>query len=283
MSALHRIVEVLRRAVPGPLFPLLLAARFLVAWARPAVREDARVQMGFLLEKSRPEADVEAAARAYVRSQVWRGEVRWHPEMVTHKRIVGLEHLLAARELGRGVMLNFMHHGTYEGAFGSIGRAGVMLHMVVYPYMVREDAPRWLKQHMSVACTGGGVPVSAEIGTAGIIGLLGEGKVVAVASDVPGRTPLRFVGRDVLGSYGAARLAADAQAPVIVMTSEYDEQGPFVRLHEPLDPADFDSPRLLLEEMLARHEQVIVQWPEDTDLPLSRWGTLEDDAGGGHD
>ena len=200
MTTLMSLVEAIRRRIPRALVPLVITARYLLAWSRKGVREDARAQMNFLLEKTRPEADLDQAARAYVRGQVWRGEVRWHPEMVTNKRIVGFEHLLAARELGRGVMLNFMHHGTYEGAFGSISSAGVPLHMIVYPYMVREDAPSWLKQHMRVACTGGGTTVSAEIGTAGIIDLLNRGgKVTAVASDVPGRTPLRFVGRDVLG------------------------------------------------------------------------------------
>jgi lauroyl/myristoyl acyltransferase len=276
-------IEALRRRIPRPLLPVVVQLRFLLSWARSEVRADARAQMAFLLERSRPEADLEAAARAYVRRQVWRGELRWHPELVTHKRVEGLDHLLAAQELGRGVMLNFMHHGTYEGAFGSLGRLGHRLHMVVYPYMVREDAPSWLKQHMSVACTGGGLPVSAEIGTQGILDLLNQGHVVAVASDVPGRTPLRFVGRDVLGSYGAARLAADAGSPVIVMTSEKDERGSFVRLHEPLDPKEFETPRELHEEMLQRHEQVIVRWPEATDLPLSRWGTAPPDAGAGHD
>lgn len=278
MNRVITLVERLRRHVPRPLLPLLVWLRYRVAWAVPSVREDARKQMAFVLGESRPDADVEAAARAYVRRQTWRGELRWHPDLVTHKRIEGLEHLVAARDAGRGVVLNFMHHGTYEGCFGSIGNAGVKLHMVVYPYMVREDAPSWLKQHMSVACTGGGEAVSAEIGTPGILGLLSQGNVVAVASDVPGRTPLRFVGRDVRGSYGAARLAADAGSPVIVMTSERDERGSFVRLSEPLDPKDFASPKELLQEMLSRHESVIVRWPEATDLPLSRWG--EQEAGG---
>jgi lauroyl/myristoyl acyltransferase len=274
-SRVLSVVDAVRRRIPRPLLPVVVALRYLLGWARPDVRADARAQMAFLLEKSRPEADIEAAARAYVRRQVWRGELRWHPDLITHMPIEGLDHLVAAKEAGRGVMLNFMHHGTYEGSFGSIGRSGVQLHMVVYPYMVRPDAPSWLKQHMSVACTGGGLPVSAEIGTRGILDLLGQGLVVAVASDVPGRTPLRFVGRDVLGSYGAARLASDAGAPVIVMTTETDDRGAFVRLHEPLDPKEFASPRELLEEMLARHEQVLVRWPEATDLPLSRWGTVE--------
>jgi lauroyl/myristoyl acyltransferase len=276
-------IEALRRRVPGPLLPVMVQLRFLLSWARSEVRADARAQMAFLLEESRPDADIEAAARAYVRRQVWRGELRWHPELITHKHIEGLDHLVNAQELGRGVMLNFMHHGTYEGAFASLNRLGLDLQMIVYPYMMRDDAPRWLKQHMRVACIGGGRPVSAEVGTQGILDLLNQGNVVAVASDVPGRTPLRFAGRDVLGSYGAARLAADAGSPVIVMTLEKGERGSFVRLHEALDPKEFETPRQLLDEMLARHEKVILGAPEATDLPLSRWGVPQPDSGASHD
>jgi lauroyl/myristoyl acyltransferase len=270
------VVEAARRRLPVALLPVLVGLRFLVGWSRPSVRADARGQMRFLLEQSRPGADVDAAARAYVRNQIWRGEVRWHPELLTHMRVVGLEHLRAARDSGRGVILNFMHHGTYEGALASVGRLGVPSHMLVYPYMVREDAPRWLKQHMRVGRMGGGTTVSTEIGTQGILDLLHQGEVVAIASDVPGRTPLRFAGREVRGSFGAARIAFDAGSPVVVMTSEVDEHGPFVRLHEALEPKLFDSSRSLMEEMLVRHERVVIQWPHHTDLPLSRWGSVEE-------
>ena len=129
---------------------------------------------------------------------------------------------------------------------------------------------------MRVACTGGGVRVSAEVGTQGIIDLLNQGAIVAVASDVPGRTPLRFVGREVLGSFGAARIAADAGSPVVVMTYELDERGPFVRLHEPLEPKDFEDPQALLAgDARASREGASCSGPSTTDLPLSRWGSPE--------
>jgi lauroyl/myristoyl acyltransferase len=234
--------------------------------------------MEFLLAHTRPDADPDAVARAYVRYQARRGELRWHPRLLTSLRVEGVDHLLAARERGRGVLLNFTHHGYYDGAWPSIARHGVRSHMVVYPYMLEPDAPLWLQQHLRIGTANGGTAVSAAVGTDGLLALLRDGHALAIASDVPGRTPMRFAGRDVLGSFGAARLAFDAGAPVVVMTSEEDDRGPVIRLHEPFDPADFDSPQELLERMLEIHEAVQTRWPEATDLPLSRWGTVPTEA-----
>ncbi|MFC7492775.1 MULTISPECIES: hypothetical protein [unclassified Nocardioides] len=273
MTSTEEKVARLRAAVPQSLLPLLWRTRARLEWRREAVREDARAQMRFLLEHTRPESDLEAVARAYVGYQARRGELRWHPATLTSLPVEGLEHLLAARDLGRGVLLNFVHHGYYDGAFPSIARLGVAPQIVVHPYMLEPDAPLWLRQHVKVGSMNGGAAVSAGIGTDGLLDLLARGEVVAIASDVPGRTPLRFVGREVRGSFGAARLAEVAGAPVVVMTSEEDDRGrPLIRLHRPLDPEDFDSPQALLEAMLAIHESVLLRWPEATDLPLSRWG-----------
>jgi lauroyl/myristoyl acyltransferase len=269
----------IRARVPSALVPAVVRARTRLAWSRPAVREDARAQMRFLLEHTRPDADLDAVARAYVHHQVRRGELRWHPELLTSLRVEGMDHLGRALSEGRGVMLNFTHHGHYDGAFPSIARLGVRAHMVVYPYMLEPDAPAWLRQHVKVALVHGGTAVSAAVGTDAMVDLLRRGQVLAIASDVPGRTPIRYAGRDVLGSFGSARLAALAGAPVVVMTSERDDHGPVIRLHEPLDPAAFADPRALLERMLAVHEPVHQRWPEATDLPLSRWGPVDPAAG----
>ena len=265
----------LRGRVPTAAIPALVAARTRLAWSREAVREDARAQMGFLLEHTNPEADLDEVARAYVRYQAWRGESRWHPELISDLPIRGFGHLAAARKQGHGVIVSFMHHAHYEGAFASIARSGISAQVVVYPYMLRDDAPTWLKQHLNVAISGGARVISAGIGTDALTGLLREGEVVGIASDVPGHTPVRFVGRDVVGSYGAARLSAATSAPVVVMTSEPGDHGPVVRLHEPLQPEGYDSAKHLLQAMLDLHETAVVRWPEATDLPLSRWALPE--------
>lgn len=275
MTSTQEKVVRLRARVPQWLLPLVWWLRARVDWLRGSVREDARAQMRFLLEHGRPDADLDQVARAYVRYQARRGELRWHPDLITGLPVDGIERLVAARDRGRGVVLNFVHHGYYDGAFPSIGRLGAPAHIVVYPYMLEPDCPLWLRQHVVVGRMNGGNPVSAAVGTEGLAGLLERGEIVALASDVPGRTPLRFAGREVLGSYGAARLATHTGAPVVVMTSEEDDRGrPVIRLHEPLEPAEFESPAALLDAMLAIHEDVVLRWPEATDLPLSRWGTV---------
>jgi lauroyl/myristoyl acyltransferase len=264
-----------RGMLPAPGMTAVVAARTSLAWRRPAVQEDALAQMRFVLEHTQPGADIEAAARAYVRYQARRGELRWHPALINRLPVQGLEHLTAAKDRGRGVVLSFMHHAHYEGGFASIARLGVPCHMVVYPYMLRDDAPVWLKQHIRVGTSNGGVPVSADVGTEGLVDLLGQGAVLAIASDVPGHTPMRFFGRDVVGSFGAVRLAAATGSPLVVMTSELGTGGLTVRLHEPLDPAGFGSARELLDVILPIHEAAQVAWPEAIDIPLSRWGTAD--------
>ena len=178
---------------------------------------------------ARPDADLDAAARAYVRRQVWRGELRWHPELLTrHARSSGFEHLLrrararprrdaqlhAPRLLRRGLRLD-----------RPAGRRSS--HMLVYPYMLRRRrAAAGSSSTCASPAPAAASAVSAEVGTAGHRRPAQPGAIVAtLASDVPGRTPVRFAGRDVLGSFGAARIAADAGSPVVVMTSEVDEHG----------------------------------------------------------
>jgi lauroyl/myristoyl acyltransferase len=272
------VVGRVRSRIPVWLLPLVAGIRFVVAWTRPTVRRDARAQMRFLLESARPDADIESAARAYVRRQIWRGELRWHPERITGQRVVGLEHLHAARELGRGVVLSFMHHGQIGGAFPSVSRHAGRLHMVTHPRVLQDDAPAWVKQHMRAGCSGGDLIVRSDIGSAAMKELLRQGVVLGIASDVPGSSPVTFAGRELIGSSGAARMAEETKAPVVVMTSELDSRGPLLRLHTPLHADDHESPQHLLAEMLAIHETYVLRFPELTDIPLSRWGIP--DAGG---
>lgn len=262
----------IRGRVPGALLPALVDARTRLAWRSEAVRKGAREQMRFLVERTRPDLDLDTVARDYVRYQALRGEMRWRPEELTHLEVQGLHHLTSAHEPGRGVVLSFMHHAFIEGGLASLGRLGVEPAIVSYAYMLRDDAPGWLQQHVAVATSTGGRAIAAELGADELARTLRTGTILAIATDVPGRTPLRFCGRDVVGSFGAARLATATGSPVVVMTSERrDDERPRIVLHEAFEPETFPNPHKLLEAMVAVHENAQIRWPEAVDLPLSRW------------
>jgi lauroyl/myristoyl acyltransferase len=138
--------------------------------------------------------------------------------------------------------------------------------------MASGGGGNFMRQHTRL-CAMGGTLHSTEIGSRGIADLLRQGLPVFVASDVKGRSPVRFLGQERVGSSGAPRIAQQTGSPVVVMTFERDGDDPRVRLHEPLDPAAFETPEALLDAMLARHESAVRAWPEAYDEPLKRWGT----------
>ena len=118
-----------------------------------------------------------------------------------------------------------------------------------------------------------GVPfLNAAGGSDRIAGFLEERGILAFASDVAGRTPINFLGLDMLGSFGAARFAVQTNSPVVVLvTSHPDADGnPYFQLHAPLESGDFADPAALLTEMFRRHEPAVLAWPAAYDSPYGR-------------
>lgn len=221
----------------------------------------------------REQDEIDDLARRFAAWMRRRGEYRWHPEIIGRQDVVGLEHLEAAREQGRGVLVSFLHHAHFEGSFLSLRRAGAGddMQAIVHPLMISGGGGNFMRQH-ALVCALGGTLHSTEIGSPGIAGLLRTGRPVFIASDVKGRTPVRFLGQRRVGSSGAPRIAQQTGSPVVVMTFEQDGPRARVRLHEAIDPRAHPDPESLLEAMLVIHEHAVRAWPEAYDEPLKRWG-----------
>lgn len=112
------------RRVPERWVGSLVKVRLRRALSDPHELEVARDQMTFLLEHGDPSADIEAAAPRYVERMTWRAELRYHPELITHQPVTGIEHVLATSGPTGGLIINFMHHGQFDGAFGSLSAPG---------------------------------------------------------------------------------------------------------------------------------------------------------------
>lgn len=261
--------SLVRRATPPLLVPAVVRLRTRRVVASRAAVATARLHMRFLLERTRPDLSIEDAAERYLEWMAWRDELRWHPRSITCQPVTGLEHLAEVRE---GAVLSFMHHGQYDGVFASLARSGVRLNIVANPRHLDSSAPAWLRQQIRLVAHGGSAIIPVTAGSQEMTDRLVAGSIVAIASDVAGRTPISFAGRQVLGSAGAARIAWSAGRPVVVMTSH---PGVATRtrlhLHEPLHPADFASAEALLAALLEVHESAVLAWPEAHDQPSRRF------------
>ncbi len=264
----------LRRLVPVPLIPTVVRRRIDRIWSVPEFREGAEQSMEFLLGRSERAHEVDELARGYAEHMLLRSYRRWHPRSVTNQRVRDAEWLTAHRDPARGILLSFAHHAHYDGLFGSLAHHGVAITAVMTPDMMSRDAPIAFRQHYAVVRRGAHV-IPSTTGSDAFADLLRGGATLAIASDVPGRTPVTFLGRRVLGSFGAARLATTTNSPVVVVTTLRDHAGPYLQVHAPLEPGDYADPADLLTDLLERHAAAVLAWPEAFESPPARFGVVE--------
>ena len=268
MSKRAELLATLRRSLPPATVPWRARLATRLATRDPRVLERARQSMALLLDHARPDADLDALAVRYLAYQAWQNEARWHDSLSGPLRVEGLEHL---RDTSGGVVVSFLHHGPFLTIGSSLGRTGRDVQAMATPGLCGGEQAPWERQTQAVAERGCTLFPVTE-GSAGIRARLERGSVVVVALDVPGRTPVRFLGKQLVGSSGATRTAFATGCPVVNATIHRDVDGtPFYRLDAPLHPDAFADPEALLHELLARQEPAVLAWPEAYYDPLTKW------------
>lgn len=290
MGTLGDAAQQIPRIFPWKALPGIARRRVAKLWSNDLYRSTQEENMQFLLEFSDRASEAPQLAREYAEFDVLRNYVRWHPHQLSHQPVRNVERLLEARDQGRGVVLSFVHHGWYNAMVSSTGRAaddllgipksqrpGIVLHGVVAPEAFDDKAPLALRQHFKVCAYGPNMTLmSATEGFPRMAEMLNQGDVLCIAFDVAGRTPIKFLGRDMLGSFGSARLAVQTNSPVVLVSSHKGEDGtPYVQVHEAIEPKDFPDPADLLAEIIRRHEPAILAWPAAYDSPHSRLGVAK--------
>lgn len=273
-TAVRRSAQQARRLVPVRALPGLVRARVDRLWGVEAYRETQVRHMTSLLEFTDRASEIPELARRFAEEMTMRTYVRWHPHDILHQEVRGIERLTSQRDPARSVVISFMHHAHYEGIFASLDRLGAHCDVMVLPAVLEPGIDPGMKQHIKLMGTRSTL-FPASGGTESLAARMRPGMNMAIASDVPGRTPVRFLGREVLGSSGAARIAIMTGSLVVVVTTQREGDGSYVQVHEPLDPADFDTPEALLDAMLRIHERAVLAWPEVFDMPLARFGQLD--------
>ncbi len=272
VTAIEQLQQV-RRVVPLRAVPALVRRQLDTLWQDEGFRRAQEQEMEFLLGCSERAAEVPELARAYSEQMLLRAHMRWHPRAITHQRIKGIEQI-TGRDTSRGLVLSFMHHHRYEGMMGSLVNAGAPpIKIVITEAITKPEAGIQFAQHLRVASRGGDF-LFAESGTKELAARLQPGVVMAVAVDFPGRTPVDFLGRQVLAPFGTPRLAGLTDSPIVLVTHRRDDRGPYVQLHAPIEPGDFADPADLLQEIVRRHEEAILAWPEALEAPRARFGAV---------
>ena len=272
MTSLRDLSHQARQFVPLPVLLKIGRRRVAKRWEDPEFRAAAEANMRFVLEFTDRADEIPQLAREYAEFDALRNYRRWRPKQLLRQRVEGIEWLTTKKDPNRGVVLSFVHHGQYDGLVASLAHAGAYVRGVVAPEAFDPNTPLQLRRHYQLC---GIVPeaplLSTAVGSKGMIETLNNGEILVIASDVAGRTPLTFLGRQITGSFGAARFAVEANAPVVLLTSHQEPDGsPFFRIHPPFEPSEFDGPAEVLAEMMRRHEPAVLEWPAAFDSPLGR-------------
>lgn len=270
------VVVGIRKATPGFFVPLLASVRARRGKKKASMRDMARKEVTFLLGDDLAPAELERLIDGYIEQWYLRAELRWRLDTLMDLELKGLDKLKAARDSGRGVVLNFIHHAQFEGVIGALAKQGVPQTVFVSDDYFTAKIADTRRQLLHGMLLHGNKPYTVAGGMAEIGQVLAEGRVISMATDVPGRSPMHFLGKDRTCSSGAARLAAGAGAYVVAITVRRDAQGKaYGQLSDPMDPRDFETPEALLEAMVRYHEDAVKAWPEAYDSPSTRWGTPE--------
>jgi lauroyl/myristoyl acyltransferase len=261
------------RAVPFPVMRKLLKERASRKWeSSENVRTDARLHMQYLVGKTRRRSETDALAHRYVFMQLQLSALLWRPWLTTRQPVANLGPLLAAQERGRGLILNFVHHGQFDGIFGSLSSYGVRANIAGGPEWFAPDRSRADERLRRNTEVGGARLFNvAESGYRGMAEILRSGCVLALASDMPGHTEMMVLGRRVLGSSGAARLATELRVPIFPIHARQAGSFQYLEVGELIDPSGVADWRQVQGEIARRHEHAILEWPEAMYSPLNRW------------
>ena len=264
-----------RRLIPMAAVPALVHRKAERLWNDAAFRQNCIDQMTFLLDASPRADEIPDLARGYAEEMVLRNHLRWHPRAITKMEVRGGEWLTTERDPSRPMMVSFMHHARYDAIWGSLHRAlGVWHTGIMTPEWLEPDAPIEFRQHAKVCALGATLVPSNGGPKAMIDQFLQPGSRFVVAPDIPGKNKVTFLGKEVLGSAGSARMARMTDAALVVVTSHRDGDDVYVQVHEPLQPSEFADADALNQAALDIHAVAVLDWPEALEAPTARFGRV---------
>jgi lauroyl/myristoyl acyltransferase len=218
---------------------------------------------------------VETLAFQYLcaRSEGW--ELAWRPHRLETMAVEAPE-ALKSIEPGRGILFSAPHYGP-PGGKSALPRAVGRVEVAVGEHLHAAEAPRGYngyqnEQVRTLLVRNGYAVVRAQGSGARFAKTLQAGGRVLINFDVPGTTPVRFLGKTVELRTGTARLAEKTDAVIVPVLPMRRGGGWRLHLDEPIDPRQHPDWLTLLQAVADVHSRLILQAPEHLESPLRDGG-----------
>ena len=228
-------------------------------------------------------ADTDAGSREmmkaygrYYAEALWIRERRV-PEMLADTDVVGLEHILDARDAGTGMIYALPHMGNWEAAAPVALREGVPV-VAVAEVLPNRRITDWFTEMraevgIEIVLATGGVEVMRRLEKA-----LGDNKAVALLSDRDLRgkgVEVDFFGEKTTMPPGPATLAVRTGAPLLPVGCYFTEAGYRVVVHPalevPQEGSRSDRVDALTQALALKLEEIISVAPDQWHLVVPNW------------
>jgi len=228
-------------------------------------------------------ADTERASKEmmkaygrYYAEALWVRERRV-PEMLADTEVVGLEHILEARDAGKGMILALPHMGNWEAAAPVAVQEGISLVAVAEVLPNRRITDWFTKMRaevgIEIVLATGRVEVMRRLEKA-----LAENKAVALLSDrdLKGKgVEVEFFGETTTMPPGPATLAVRTGAPLFPVGCYFTETGYRVVVHPALPIPDAGSRTAQVaaatQALAEKLEEIISVAPDQWHLVVPNW------------
>jgi KDO2-lipid IV(A) lauroyltransferase len=197
---------------------------------------------------------------------------RWqtHPPGPDTLQVVGLEHVQAAWQEGRGVILASAHMGCWEMITATVAMAGLPTHVLVQPPTVDAFARLFAQFRASVGVvTHNNTSLSS---LRPVLRQLARGAVVGMLVDQHGesrRLTGSFFGHEVSLPEGPAFFARHCGSLIVPVFAWREGDCHHICFEPPLVPED--SPQVLMQALYQRIEAAIQAHPDDWLWTYNRW------------
>jgi lauroyl/myristoyl acyltransferase len=266
----------LRRFLPArvAMAALDLGQRLAVA-RNPHRLDEHRAAMEAIVGGTPLEDDLDQLAFRHLCAWARGWELMWRPWLLERMPVEGLEGLQGI-EPGRGVVFPAPHFGPLVG-MAALPRYVGPIHAAVGEHQVGDEVPagyngyqvEQVRRYMRECDF---VPVRAMGSARTFTQVLRDGGRVMLNIDVPGKTPVQFLGKTVELMNDTARLAQSTDSVVVPVVPLPRGRKWYLHVAEPIDPRTFSSWEDLLQAVVDAVGELVLRAPEYLENPLRDGG-----------